>query len=186
MAITTSKKSSGIFTFSGNIIDPLNPRPEDIDIRDIAGSLCKMTRFTGHTKDFEVYSVAQHSVLASEYCEMYPAEGLLHDAAEAYLADLARPIKAYKGLGEAYKEVEAPLEMAIAEKYDLVYPWPKEVKEIDTRLLVTEMRDLMPGALESEFLDEDLRNIVPLKQTIVQWSPRQAHGEFMVRFLELL
>ena len=108
---TKEQTSSGIITFTGKIIDPINPDPEDIDIRDIAHSLSQQCRFTGHTSEF--YSVAEHSVLVSEAVPARDAAlGLMHDATEAYLADLAKPIKAeFRAWARFITEVEQePLE----------------------------------------------------------------------------
>lgn len=85
---------SYIRTFTGIKFTPLSPRLEDIDIRDIAHALSNLCRFTGHTPVF--YSVAEHSVLVSKLVEpKYALGALLHDASEAYLNDIAGPIKPF-------------------------------------------------------------------------------------------
>ena len=85
---------SYIRTFTGIKFAPLSPRLEDIDIRDIAHALSNLCRFTGHTPVF--YSVAEHSVLVSKLVEPeYALGALLHDASEAYLNDIAGPIKPF-------------------------------------------------------------------------------------------
>ena len=87
-----ARKGDWIQTFTGRAFYVLDPRPEDVDIEDIAHALSMQCRFAGHCREF--YSVAQHSVTASW---LVPPEdalwGLLHDAAEAYVVDLPRPIK---------------------------------------------------------------------------------------------
>src|SRR5690606_5290032 len=74
-------------TFTGRAVYPLDLRPDDIDIQDIAHALSMQCRYAGHTRQF--YSVAEHSVHVARWCRQYgPAaalEGLLHDATEAYL-----------------------------------------------------------------------------------------------------
>jgi hypothetical protein len=79
-------------TYAGRHVHILNPRPADIYIQDIAHALAHTCRFAGHTPAF--YAVAQHSVLVSELLTPDLALwGLLHDASEAYLHDLTRPLK---------------------------------------------------------------------------------------------
>src|SRR5271156_4912831 len=86
----SSSDSAWIQTFTGKKFYPFNPKPQDIDIRDIAHALSNICRFTGHTKRF--YSVAEHS---RNVAKLVPAhmklQALLHDASEAYLCDIARP-----------------------------------------------------------------------------------------------
>lgn len=111
----------GIFnTVSGIRVDLNEPTPDMIDIRDIANSLSKICRFNGHVSHF--YSVAQHSVLvcylfAESEGGMFSLEALMHDAAEAYLGDVIKPLKVI--LRKTYGILEYHFDMAIAQKYDL-------------------------------------------------------------------
>ena len=99
---------SGHFnTVSGKIIDLNHPTEDMIDIKDIAAALSKICRFGGQINQF--YSVAQHCVLVAA---MAPAiikkEALMHDAAEAYLLDIPKPLK--HQLGRSYKKFEVLFE----------------------------------------------------------------------------
>jgi hypothetical protein len=136
-----------IQTYSGGQFWPLDPRAEEVEIADIAHALSNMCRFTGHVKEF--YSVAQHSVLVAE---LVPTEhklwALLHDASEAYLHDLPRPLKRSQPFGALYKGHEARLMEVICEKFGLPAEEPPCVKDADTRLLMTERRDLMGREVE--------------------------------------
>lgn len=78
-----------ILTSTGRQFWPLQPRADEICIEDIAHHLSMQCRFTGATRFH--YSVAQHSVLVSQLAPdgENPLWGLLHDAAEAYLVDVA-------------------------------------------------------------------------------------------------
>lgn len=164
-----------IFTYGGGTIEPLDPDPEDITLEAIAHALSHQCRWTGHTLKF--YSVAEHSVLVSE---MEPSlEALLHDASEAYLADLARPIKKAAGLGEVYLEVEAKLERAIAERFTLAWPMSKAVAFADDALLKQEAKTLVPHLGE---LMPDPPEGTP---AIHCWTPRSAERAFVRRFKEL-
>lgn len=107
-----------IITVSGVRFTPLSPKKEDIHIGDIAHALSMMTRANGHFREF--YSVGQHSL---DCAMLSVAEGrndreilacLLHDASEAYLSDITRPVKAR--LPE-YRQIESVLQKAIYEKY---------------------------------------------------------------------
>jgi hypothetical protein len=123
----------------------LDPQPEDVDIQDIASALSKVCRFGGHTRHF--YSVAEHCVHGAkialeDYGERRMAlHFLLHDASEAYLVDLPTPIKQ---LMPTYKELEDITQRVIAEVFDLDFPFPTYVHEVDKRMLITEQRDLLP------------------------------------------
>lgn len=143
-----------IFTHSGIFIRPLDPNPEAIRIEDIAHALSQQCRWTGHTSAF--YSVAEHclGVAVLQEDPDLRLTALLHDASEAYLADLARPIKKAPGLGEAYLEVEARLEIAIAARFE-TYAKPLahiEIKAADEEMLWAEAKLLLPrlGAMLPE------------------------------------
>jgi uncharacterized protein len=173
-SLLNNTRPGGIVTYSGLIIEPLNPDPELINIEDIAHALSNMCRFTGHVRQF--YSVAQHSVYAGQVVsEENRMWALLHDASEAYLADIARPVKHAFGLGEVYREAEEKLMEAVAEKFGLSLPMPKEVHWADDMLLRSEQRDLMPDLLRipgDDYVDF----------TIVGWFPGFAKEMFLNRF----
>src|SRR5277367_2680014 len=143
-----------IRTYTGHKCWPCDPRVEDIHIEDIAHALSLLCRFTGHVREF--YSVGDHSLRVSELCS--PENklwGLLHDASEAYLADVARPVKRNEVFGAYYKKVEGGLMAVIAEKFGLVMPESPEVKTFDNILLRTEQRDLMPVPKDGPIGDND-------------------------------
>lgn len=76
----------------GKLFWPMDPRPDEIDVYDIANALAKVCRFGGHPDYF--YSVAQHAVHVSRLVPAgFELEGLHHDDAEYILADVIRPIK---------------------------------------------------------------------------------------------
>ena len=98
----------------------------------------------------------------------------MHAAAEAYLVDVPRPIKRYL---VGYKEIETKIERVIARKYDLAWPWPEIVMELDTRILNDERRQLMAGgALEWSPCGAALNIALDC------WSPVEAERRFLDRF----
>lgn len=178
------KNNCHIKVFTGRLFYPINPRPEDVDIRDIAHALSNQGRFSGHTSIF--YSVAEHSVRVSY---QVPKElaliGLLHDATEAYLVDLPSPIKRETELGRYYSEIEDNIWIAVAKRFGLPEGIPTEIPEIklaDKRMLVTEMRDLMGGFAYSDYA----QGITPYTESIIPIAtPFQAEQLFLDRFYEL-
>lgn len=167
-----------IQTHSGIKFYLLDPNPEDVLLEDISHALSMQCRFTGHTKFF--YSVAQHSVLVSKYCDpKYALYGLLHDASEAYLSDIASPIKKTLNLN-GYKDIERKLQFAIYNKFFLKDEEPPNVKEVDLRMLVTEAHSLM-SPLHKDWKDP----AEGFGFEIEEKSPKQAKQYFLDRFWEM-
>ena len=173
--LKVDKRGIPFETASGRLVYPLDLDPEDVDLGDIAYSLSNLCRFGGHTNRF--YSVAEHSVRVSQKCLKKDAlTGLLHDASEAYLVDLPRPVKVY--LSE-YRQYEEKVQRVIAGKFGITWPYPASVYEADHRLLVTEMRDLM-----THYINEGLV-IKPYKEIIDPMTPSQSRRAFLARYKEL-
>ena len=142
---------SCIKTYTGVMFDPLKPDPERMDIVDISHALSMLCRANGHFRTF--YSVGQHCINCAREAE---ARGLservqlaclLHDASEAYLSDVTRPVK--QELPQ-YLQIEAPLQEAIWHKY-LGAPLTEEetgqVFAIDDAMLCHEFLALMDTRL---------------------------------------
>lgn len=169
-----------IQTYTGKKFFPLNPRLSDICIEDIAHALSNICRFTGHCRDF--HSVAFHSVLVSYVVSKQNSlYGLLHDASEAYLMDLATPLKR-SGAFENYKIFEKNLQNLILDKFGIKGDEPAEVKEADTKMLATEARDLLDN-MHPEWMRNIKHKPYPFK--IVSFSPKEAKNLFLDRFYEL-
>ncbi len=143
------KKRDEIATFTNRYMKPLSPEEEDIRLADIAHALSMMTRANGHFQSF--YSVGQHCLNCQLEAE---ARGfsfrlrlalLLHDASEAYMSDLTRPVK--NGFPQ-YREAEEVLQATIYRAFGL---WPLSaeerhlIDEVDTALLYYEFEHLHPG-----------------------------------------
>lgn len=160
---------------SGRMFFPLDPRPEEIHIEDIAAALSKLCRYGGHCKRF--YSVAEHCVLMANAAPATVAlSALMHDASEAYLSDVIRPIKKHL---LNYVETEAILERAIATKFSLPWPMPAAVKALDNGILWAEMEQNMAPPPEpwSMWLTD-----APLPVTLQFWTPEKAEYEFLAAF----
>lgn len=168
-------------TYSGRQFWPLDPRPEDVVIEDVAHALSLQCRYGGHTRKF--YSVAEHCWRASQICDGENALwGLLHDASEAYLVDLPRPLKRFSALGGEYRQVEARLMDVICERFGLTAVEPAEVKRADDFLLHWEARDLMAPHPEPWVGEGTM--ILP-RSVIDTLSPCLAEIAFLERFREL-
>lgn len=167
------RKGGWVQTYTGRQFWPLDPRPEDVCIDDIAHALSLTCRFSGHCDAF--YSVAQHSVLVAQH--VYPENQLaaiLHDASEAYIADIPRPVKPYL---DGYAEIEARIEKVVAQRFGATYPWPDEVKAVDTRILGDEQKCLM-GTPPADWC----LPLPPLGIEVTPWAPSFARAAFISMF----
>jgi hypothetical protein len=166
-------------TYTGKQFFPTRPRIEDIDIRDIAHALSMICRYGGHVDRF--YSVAEHCILMSQAVSPENALwALLHDATEAYVGDMVRPLKYTPGL-ELYREIEDNLMLLIAEKFGLSGGMPAEVHEADNRILLNERRALMKQT-PADWVVEGLE---PLDTPIYACAPHMAEHWYLDRFRQL-
>lgn len=174
-----------IQTYSGRRIWPLNPDPDRIVLEDIAHALSNVCRFTGHVNHF--YSVAQHSVLVSQKCDPQDALwGLLHDASEAFIADVARPVKQHPDFA-FYREAEKRLMLAVCQAFGLPSSQPSSVTIADHRMLYTERRDLLNRLRGGERASwgADLEDQEPYPEFINPLLPNDAETLFLRRFKEI-
>ena len=166
-----------ILLYSGNYFNFLQPECHNYLIRDIAHSLSLTNRYSGHTK--YAYNVAQHSVLCSYLVpDDYALEKLMHDASEAYLGDIASPLKQ---LLTEYKIIEAKVESAIAKQFGLCYPFPSCVKEADMRMLRTEFEDVV----SSRFIPDCCAKFHRASFEITQWTAEYSEEMFLNRYYKL-
>lgn len=172
------RKGDWLQTFSGVQFWPMDARPEEVRIEDIAHALSNLCRFGGHTNTF--YSVAQHSCIVAKSC--LPENrfaGLMHDATEAYLVDVPSPIKRYL---EGYKAIEAALARVIGEAFKVTLdPLPPDVHEQDARALWTEKRDVN-GPQPARW---NVKEYLPYPERIVPWTPAQSEKAFLRMFAGL-
>jgi 5'-deoxynucleotidase YfbR-like HD superfamily hydrolase len=167
-----------ISTFLGNRFYPQNPRVEDIDIEDIAHGLAYTCRFNGQTTAF--YSVAQHSLMVADLVpNELKLDALMHDAAEAYLGDVVKPLKA---LLPEYRAIEEHVNNIIAKAFNLGDCCHPAIKRADLIALATEKRDLMPYSVEPWTY---LTGIEEMPMLVDPLSPQEAKLAFMNRYTEL-
>lgn len=140
---------SSMNTFSGRKFDPMKMTGEDVSLEDISHALSLMCRGGGHLKYF--YSVGQHSINCMKeaaergWSKRIQLACLLHDASEAYIADIIRPVKVH--LPEYYN-IENKIMACILEKFslgDLSEEENSRWKQIDDEILDHELRELMIG-----------------------------------------
>ena len=167
-----------ILTASGRYFNFLALENNVFDITEIAHALSNICRFTGHANEF--YSVAQHCVMVSH---LVPPEdalaGLLHDAAEAFLGDVSRPLKQ---LLPDYKAIEKLVEADVFRRFGLPSTLPASVKQADLVMLATEQRDLMPPH------DDEwpvISHVTPLVETLMPWDNISAKAAFLRRYCQL-
>ena len=166
-----------IITCSGKLFSLLQPDPADICVGDIAHSLSNSCRWGGHSRHF--FSVAEHSVMVSKLVRPeYALWGLLHDAAEAYLVDLPRPVKL---LMPNYQEMEAKIMLAVCVHFRIDPQEPLEVKEADARLLTDEAHAL---GMYPEVWGENLME--PWNVELELLSPAIAKERFLQRYNEII
>lgn len=149
-------------TYTGNKIDPMNMAVADISIQDIAHALSLTCRGGGHVSYF--FSVAQHSIncmneaKARGWSERLQLACLLHDASEAYISDIIRPVKVHLS---NYLEIERSIMNVILERFGLADLSEEENamwKQIDDDMMNFELKNLMKG---EEYRNTDNLSSVP-------------------------
>lgn len=176
--ITAGRKGDWISTFTGKKFYPLDPRPEEIFIEDIAHALALVNRYNGHT--LWPISVAQHSLLVSSKCsKKTKLEGLLHDGSEFAISDCNSNLKRRPEYA-FYRKIEKKIQKAIAIRFGLSKKEPEEVKKVDKRILYTEARVLVKNYEEWSRVAEPYKDVV-----IAKWTPERAEEEFLKAFYDL-
>ena len=168
-----------VSTFLGNRFYLTRPHIDDVAIEDIAHGLAYQCRFNGQTQDF--YSVAQHSLIVMQIVpEEYRLAALLHDAAEAYLGDMVKPLK---NLFPEFSTIEARVMEIIGHRFgvDLANLHPS-IKQADRIALATEKRDLMPHSTEPWAY---LVGIEALPESIEPMPPQTAKQTFLDTFAQI-
>lgn len=133
-------------TYTGKRVTPLDLKPEMVDITDIAHALSRIGRFGGHAAGF--ISVASHSMavtrLVAEQTDdpRMQLTALLHDASEAYIGDIIRPIKKHPMLADILHDAEERVHAVVAQVFGTHYPHPDLVVQADDARLAWEMENI--------------------------------------------
>lgn len=186
-------------TASGTKVFPFAMKPEQVDIETIARHLACQSRWLGATqhrflKDRISYSVAEHSVYVADYVAKELArpdlafDALMHDAAEAYTGDMIRPLKYSPAFKNVFKELEEKVELVIAKKFDLQYPFAPEIKFADDVICMTEWEQIVPRDPGEQWGQGVVKPGEQLKTApigIAMLEPYKAYQLFMAKYEEL-
>lgn len=152
---------------SGGTLDLLNPNPGKIDIaRDVSPVLGKLQRFGGHMQYSRMfYSVAEHSMLVAHLVpRAHRLAALLHDACEAYIGDIAQPVR-FATCAERIEKVEANVSRAIAEAVGLdeLMPQPvidadQQIRHLEACMLFSEIPDWCDTEVAQSVAEQLLRS----------------------------
>lgn len=148
--------------------------PENINILDIAHGLSNLCRYSGQCNYF--YSVAQHSCIVHDVAPIHlKAIGLFHDAAEAYISDIPRPVK---NIVPEIKKLERKIQIEVSERFKLTFPWSSQIEILDSQLMLREAQLLFDGGVSWT-----VEGLPPLEINIPSfWSPKRAKREFLFRY----
>lgn len=172
-----------ITTHSGRQFRLDTPLQGVVDLDDIAHHLSMICHWNGACEEF--FSVAQHSILVSLVCP-HPLQrwGLMHDAAEAYVGDVTRPLKA---MLPDYKIIEKRVLRAIAQKFGLKWPEPPELKRYDNQIITLECSLFMHDSTilhdgNGVPVDTPGPDVIIPKWAIEPMEPNEAKQAFLRRY----
>jgi hypothetical protein len=170
------------------VIELINPDLSEISIEEVAHSLARINRYTGHTRGPVPYSVAQHVVHVAEHLPpRLQFAGFRHDFHEFIVGDVSTPMKLALqelGGGDAFRKLDEMSEAAVDKRWPLDAPldeWDTwAVRQADLQALVTERRDLLGGEAKPWGID-----VEPWPEKIVAWTVSVAEGTFLNTFNRL-
>lgn len=169
------RKGQWMQTFTGRQFWPLDPRSGEVHLVDIAHALSMQCRYAGHC--IEYYSVAEHCVLLAQFVpKPLKPWALMHDASEAYLVDVPRPVKADL---TGYRALEEGVMLAVAARFGLEWPMPAALHEFDDRIIGDERVNLSTCVADWTTVHD------PLGITLHNWSPAEAKVQFLRMFAEV-
>ena len=182
-------------TQRGLRFNPTDPNPQ-VSLKDMMWGVARMPRYNGQFReDVDHFSVAEHLVLLVRYAMdvLYPGKQLvdlspsqlkeirtlaMHDLQEGVLGDMTRPMKK---LVPQFCEVEDMFCRKLAVRFDLIFPLPTWIKNLDNRIIHDERRQAM-ATQHNTWSCDDLQ---PLGVTLEFWTPRQAYRHLRDIYLHL-
>lgn len=169
---------------SGKYIDLANPSSLHVELQPIAKALSRACRFSGQCPKF--YSVAEHCVHAADLALLdgaFPDQVkaiLMHDAAEAFLGDVVKPLKDQL---PKYKALELKMQLAISKRFGIAFGVNAGIiKRYDNAMLKAEMTEFWT---EDKWLKERLAEFETMFPLIQCWSPEEAELQFLEAAWEL-
>jgi uncharacterized protein len=183
-------------TASGSKVYPFALTPEQVDIHTIARHLACQSRWLGATqhrflKNRISYSVAEHSVYVADFVEKelgrpdLAFDALMHDAAEAYIGDMIRPLKYSPAFHDVFKDLEERVEAVVARKFGLIYPFMPEIKIADDAVCMAEWEQIVPRDPKEHWGEDVIKAGTVVKAApigIAMLQPYEAYELFMERF----
>ncbi len=168
----------------GHYVDLINPDPNTIDITSIATALSRICRFGGHCPVW--YSVAEHCIHAADIAfrttnDMQIVKAvLMHDATEAYLGDMVKPLKVTQ---PKYQSLELRMQRAIAARFNINFDaYENYIEAVDLLMLKAERMEMWPDD-PTEWTGLSKVSEVPIPFEFM--TPKRARNEFIDRALSL-
>ena len=176
-----------LFTRSGLAVDVERITAADVHWPDVSWSLSNLCRWNGHCTRF--YSVAQHCCLAHDLLPKDQAvHGLLHDAHEAFVGDIVRPVKEAVG-NYRVTSLQLQLDAAIYEAAGVDEPDEaaiEAVNRVDSMLLAAEARDLVAWSKAVQDWHAQRAESCRYVDEIKPWPRAKARREWTMRLRPLL
>lgn len=176
MLPVNDETDSKIMLHSGRLFDFLRPELNEVSVEDVAHGLAHTCRYGGQCDGF--FSVAEHSVLVSEVVNSSQLAALFHDAAEAFVGDMPRPLKQ---LLPEFRLIEKRIEQALFARFGIPWPVPSHVKQADYTVMAAEQRVLMPSGTNPWVT----ASVEPADVPIRRLHPEQAKAFFLERYAQL-
>ena len=179
------ENNTWVLTHAGFEFDLSDPQPDMICLEDIAFSLAQQPRFNGHSKFH--YSVAQHSILVANLVpDFLKLPALFHDAHEAYIGDLVRPLIGYVEVEcpefkKVFCSLRAKIDAAVVERFSLMNFGHHLVAAADLQALATERRDLLPASSPWGILE----GVKPHAFPIIRQFEKEARYNFLNMYYDL-